>query len=483
MRRPEAAGALASLARIARQYEPGLGTRKFALLQRLSRGTLASARQVLRLHELLCFLDAYPDDRRVRGLARRMLADFRRRTDLRKLRGELTGTGIAGTDTPYRFYWPTAHWISVRWPGALTIDREDPEHARAILDAMPSLLEPVQAEFLRKHDAPTLAVFDRLRPRGVTDADFLIGLVAAMPGNDFTREAFFDRLDPPFNLRPGKDTPERTTARFDRLTVHYRREPFDRVRPLLAAEARRKPRRIIQLGDREAASLIQLARASMATRERDLEVFQFANPADAFLVDDGYGLAFAMLGMRPERRAVLPAIYGGLTLQNGVPVGYVQVDVLGRHAELSFNTFDTFRGADSAHVFRAIRLDRASRFRLRQLQRRAVPAWRRQRGRHRVGGLVVLPSLRFSPARRGGPPSRGARASANCTESTSSKFAAHTACAGEVASVLLTRPGATRGFASRPGTARGRRPRTQPISARRGFRSTHCSCSTGIASP
>lgn len=343
--------ALASLARIARQFGPGLGARKFALLRRLSAVRFATPKRLLQFHELLCFLDAYPDDRRVRTLARRLLAGFHRRPDLKRHRAALAGSGIAGTDTPYRFFWPTARWISTRWPGALMIDREDPEHVRAILDALPKLLEPVPAEWLRRLPNATLAILDRLRPEGMTDADFLINLVSAMRGDDFERESLFDRVDPPFLLRAGKDTPQRTTARLNHLPLHYRREALRGPRPQLALEARRHPQRVISLNRTDARALIELARVSMATRERDLAVFQFANPGDAFLVDDGRGLGFAMVGMQPVRRAILPAIYGGLTLQNGVPIGYVQVDVLGRHAELSFNTFETFRGADAAHVF------------------------------------------------------------------------------------------------------------------------------------
>lgn len=351
MSRADAATALASLARIARRYEPGLGARKLALLRRLSSAKFATPQQLLRFHELLCFLDAYPDDRGVRDLARRLLTAFRRRPDLRRHRAALAGSGIAGTDTPYRFFWPTARWISIRWPGALVIDREDTDHMRAILDALPQLLEPVAAELVRRSPASTLEILDRLRPQGMTDADYLISLVSAMPGDDAAREALFDRVDPPFLLRAGKETPERTTARFDRLPLHYRQEALRGPRPQLALEARRGPQRVISLKRADACALIGLARISMATRERDLAVFQFANPNDAILVDDGRGLGFAMVGMQPERRAILPAIYGGLTLQNGVPIGYIQVDILGRHAELSFNTFETFRGADAAHVF------------------------------------------------------------------------------------------------------------------------------------
>lgn len=320
-------------------------------MRTLGRTTLRSAAQVFRFHELLCFLDAYPDDARVRVLARRLLEGFGERRDLRRFRAALAGSGIAGTDTPYRFYWPTARWIAACWPAALVLDRSDPDHARAILDALPRLLVPAQAANLGDRSAPSLAVLDRLRPPGMTDAEYFIELVAAMPGDDRARETFFDRVDPPFILRSGPGTPERTTGHLDWLRPHYRETPLQAGRPDLRREARRPPRRVLAIGRGRAEALIRLARVSMITRERDLEAFQYANRDDALLVDDGAGLSFALVGMLPQRRSLLPAIYGGLILQNGVPVGYVQLDVLGRHAELSFNTFATFRGAESSRVF------------------------------------------------------------------------------------------------------------------------------------
>ncbi len=351
MRRTKALRALASLARLARHYGPGLGDRKLLLLAALEKAEFTSAKQVLRLHELLSFLEAFPDRSRVRMRARAMLRRFRHRPDLTRLREELAGTGIAGTDIPYRFYWPTARWISLRWPGALCIDRRDPPQAQAILEALPQLVPAVQSEFLKQSGMLTLETLDRLCPHGVTDADWFIGLVAAMPGDDTTREVFFDRVDPPFILRAGRSTPERTTARFVALPLHSQCGPLRGPRPDLRRECRRAPRRVVNLGPEDAAALVEIARISMATRERDLAVFQYANPRDAFLVDDGDGLGFAFLGILPERRLLLPAVYGGLTLQNGVPIGYVQLDVLGRHAEVSFNQFDAFRDSGAARVF------------------------------------------------------------------------------------------------------------------------------------
>lgn len=316
----------------------------------LAHTRLPAASQVRILHEALCFLEAYPDNARVLRAARRMLRDFRKRSDLRRHRNALAGSGIAGTDTSFRFFWPTARWISHNWPGALVLERDDPDHARAILEALPLLLGTAQAEWLRNRRRPTLAVLDHLRPEQVTDADFLIGLVEAMPCDEAHREAFFDRMDPPFRLRAGPATPQRTTARLELVPGVVRPAGPDRSRPDLRAEARRAPRQVRRLRTPEVAALVQLARISMITRERDVAVFQYPNLRDGWLVDDGDGLAFAWMGIEPSRRALFQATYAGLTLQNGVPVGYVQIEPLGLHAALSFNTFETFRGGEAARV-------------------------------------------------------------------------------------------------------------------------------------
>jgi len=58
-----------------------------------------------------------------------------------------------------------------------------------------------------------------------------------------------------------------------------------------------------------------------------------------------------MIGAKPERRLLLESVYGFLSLKNGVPVGYVLTSALYRSAELAFNVFDTFRGAEAGPVY------------------------------------------------------------------------------------------------------------------------------------
>jgi hypothetical protein len=280
-----------------------------------------------------------------------MLAGFARRADLREHRAALSDTGIAGTLIHYRFFAGQAQWLAANWPGRFRLDRSDECAEERIAFALPTILTHAEATALKELKPPGYVALDRLRGPGETDAVFLLRRIAAMPGNGFTREAFVDTVDASFVLAPGPDTPSRTTAWFAGAPIVFRRDPPPRARPDLRAQVERAPRSVRRLPVRPGQALVDLARAAMVTRERSLEAFSFASAQDAWLVDDGDGLAFAFMGLVPERRHALASYYGGLTLRNGVPIGYLQADLTGASAALSFNTFETFRGGEAAFTF------------------------------------------------------------------------------------------------------------------------------------
>jgi hypothetical protein len=68
-------------------------------------------------------------------------------------------------------------------------------------------------------------------------------------------------------------------------------------------------------------------------------------------VECGEGLQFACFGAVPERRLLLEAVYGFLTLKNGVPIGYVLASALFRSAEIAYNVFETLRGVEAAAIY------------------------------------------------------------------------------------------------------------------------------------
>ena len=342
---------LAALERCRFDFGVGAAERKLALLKQLARTRLASARSVRRLHEVLCFMRAYPDDAAVLNQVQAMLARFARRADLRAHRAALADSGIAGTAIHYRFFAGQAQWLAQHWPDKLRLDRDDQEAEARIAHALPSLLTAAEAQALIALKSPGYTALDRLRGQRETDAVFLLRRIAAMPGNGFTREAVSDTLDASYVLEPGPDTPSRTAAHFAAAPLVFRHAPPPRARPDLRVEMTRAPRSVRRMSLPNAQVLIDLACSAMVTRARSLEAFSFADARNAWFIDDGDGLAFAFVGVIPERRHPLASFYGGLTLRNGVPIGYVQADLMGRGAALSFNTFDGFRGGEAAHSF------------------------------------------------------------------------------------------------------------------------------------
>ena len=346
-----ASNPLVALERLRNEFGVEAASAKLALLVRLARVRLGSARSVLRLHEALCFVRAYPDDAKVLEQARLMLAGFAKRTDLRAHREALADSGIVGTKIHDRFFAEQAQWLAERWPRLLRLDRRDPEAEARIARALVPLLTHAEATALNELKPPGYAALDRIGGTRETDAVFLLRRIAAMPGNGFTREAFADTVDASFVLSPGPDTPSRTAAWLAGAPVAFRSGPPPRARPDLRAQLARAPRSVRRLSPRTGAEVVDLARAAMVTRARSLEAFSFANARDAWLVDDGDGLAFSFAGVLPQRRHALASYYGGLALRNGVPIGYAQCDLLGASAALSFNTFETFRGAETGFVF------------------------------------------------------------------------------------------------------------------------------------
>ena len=345
---PMPARTLALLERMRDEFSPGAGARKLAALRRLASARLATAGQVRRLHETLCFLRAYPDDAALLRQIESMLRGFAARHDLRVHRDELADSGIAGTAVHYPFFYPTARWIAARWPEAFRLDRSDTLAGESIGKVLPALLSPLEAHGLREGHLDGYPALDAVRGER-SDATFFVERIVAMPGDERVREALYDLVNPSCVLL-GSHAPARTTAVYGGGPRVWQSRPLRHDRPDLRAEIARPPRSLRRLGLQEGRTLVTLAREAMITRQRDLDAFAHGHEADVWLADDGHGLAFVLIGTQPERRTALAAIYGGLTLQNGVPVGYHQTDFLGRSAAISFNTFETFRGGESAHT-------------------------------------------------------------------------------------------------------------------------------------
>ena len=344
-------GALRKIEALKRIYGPGSGARKRAVLGFLSRRTLLRAGDVRRLHEVLCFLRAYPDDAPTLALVESMLAAFARRADLRRHRDRLEDSGIAGTDIRFRFFQPTASWLARRFPSGLVVDWKAFRRTDRLVRWLPQITHEAEVPGLDEYDMEAREWLRLLRGLRETDAAFLVRRFDALRVDSFLREFLYDELDPPLMLRAGPGTPSRSSARHATSPVVYQTRPLATGRPSLLEELRRPPVAVRAVPPREGQALIDLARDAMVTRSRDLDVFCWGDPRDVRLVDAGDGLQFACIGAIPERRLLLESVYGFLTLKNGVPIGYVLCSALFGSSEIAYNVFETYRGAEAAAVY------------------------------------------------------------------------------------------------------------------------------------
>jgi len=355
---------------------------KLAALETLERAVLPDPRAVLRLHEALAFLRAYPDSPAVERKVAAILDRFAARADLRRHRARLADSGIAGTEIRFRFFSAMALWLAERWPRQLVVDWNAFEHRDRIETFLPLLALGAEQPGLDEYDLGLRGWVRALAGSEADEAAFLVRRFHAMAASSEVIEKLWDELDPPLVLRPlvapapdsresdatsagdgvqrdrrtqrsasPPPTPSRTLALAPRAPRALQTRPISRVRPDLRTELDRSPLAVRECSRAEGAALIDLARGAMATRSRDLDAFSYGDPADVRLVDWGDGLAFACVGVLPRRRLLLESVYAFLTLRNRVPIGYVLNSALFGSAEIAYNVFDTYRGAEAGVVY------------------------------------------------------------------------------------------------------------------------------------
>jgi hypothetical protein len=336
------------------KYDTGetAAARKLDLLNKLSTRRLRSAEEVFDLHEVLCFLRAYPPDAGLRDLVGRMLASFDQRKDLQRFAKALADTGIAGTRTDFRFYWLTATWMAQQgWARNLTVDWKEFENRDKLPELLHLLLPFTETLGLDSFELTPTEWVGMLKSKDETDAEFLIQRFDSLRIPIPMREKIYEDLDIPMHLAPGPTTPARGRDEWPGAKIVYGQTPPAEKRPDMKDAIRKAAFTVKPLESKDARRLIDLANSCMVPRHRDLLIFLYADPHDARLVDFGDGMQCLCVGAVPERRLMLESVYGFLTLLNGYPIGYVLCSALFHSAEVAYNIFETFRGRGAAHTY------------------------------------------------------------------------------------------------------------------------------------
>jgi hypothetical protein len=329
---------------------------KLQLLDRLAGLPIRDPRALTRLHETLCFLQAYPDDRRVLAAVDEALATFPGRVKgLSPVAARrLQDSGIAGTALDYPFGLPMAAWLASRFPRQVEIAWKKFHEADRLQESLMLLLQ--RTEHDSASDEGGLGWRRWLETakggRELSDLELLLELFQRADVEEPTRDWLFESLALPIGWRLDGAGASRTFARLAGPRPCFRggralRRP-DAAE--LMGEARRPMPSLRPASPPLARRLIEAARLAMATRLRELFAFSYANPADVRVGDARHGLRIALIGILPASRMPYEGYYAYLALQNGVPVGYGAAWQLFDTLELAVNVFESFRGGESAAI-------------------------------------------------------------------------------------------------------------------------------------
>lgn len=329
---------------------------KLVLLHAIARrGVVARTFRALdALHDELLFLCAFPDSAAVQGAARRALRHIEpalRRLSPRQ-RALAHDSGMAGSVSAYAPAAEVAEWITGRWPRAAELDWDAIDDTSTIDGLIRPVLHPAEEDAFESGEFSTREWVDAMRDtRRESALAWLIRSAASAPATAHAAfRAQYDLREPPVRWRLSR-SPASVTHNALSTQALVARTGMRRVTDNAVAGIEEPLPGIVLCDAHAAAAVIDVARASLAARCREVFAFSHANPEEVWWCPLGEGVALAVVGVLPARRFSLESNYGYVLFSNGVPVGYGGVTPLWHQANTGINIFAPFRGSEAAFLW------------------------------------------------------------------------------------------------------------------------------------
>jgi hypothetical protein len=335
--------------------------RRPAPLPRISPSQIEDPLVLARLHDAALFARAFPRNRKdvrtadaiLRRIPSRMATLARRGTDLASL-DDFRTVGIGGTSLTMDFSWGMARWLARRHGAAVSIAWDETEGAGGLAAALSRFLPFLPERSLADAGIDYETWLRAALPRGTRDGGlaFLLAQFDSDEEDDVRRAGSWDSLRLPIRWRLGMSSASRTLARLPVTRLFIDAGPLlSRREVSLASECEEWSVRVRRLPAAEGRAFLDVARAAVAVRYRELYAFTWGNPRDVVCADVGRGLSIWCCGLLPAHRLPLRGGYGFLIVRNGVPIGYGDAYALGDRLDLSFNVFYAFRDGESALAY------------------------------------------------------------------------------------------------------------------------------------
>jgi hypothetical protein len=350
---------LNELERLRYCFASGDAARVAKALARAGAARYDDAPSLIRFHEVLLVLRAFPPNASVLRRAQRYLSTFWQRVErLRKAGADMDDfdplevSGIAGTTMQDALGFDLARWLVKRLPGKVEIAWDDFDDERAMGAVWPRLMPLLEEDTLAEASIPWRKWLESAQGNSSKSPAWLIDRFAELPLSEAEKGRLYDSLHMPIRWRLENSRISRTRNSRPVARVFYHDGPLiPRPDVSLAAELARQPPALRRLSRSEGESIMDLIREVMLVRYRELYGTTLGDPRSVVHAEVGRGVSIYLWNLPAERRLPLRAYVAGLTLKNGVPINYIEAIGLFEWIEVGFNTFYTFRGGEVAWTF------------------------------------------------------------------------------------------------------------------------------------
>ena len=314
---------------------------------------------LIRFHEALLFLRAYPHSRRVRDGAERLLRTIARRAQALERAGEDLSAfdapdvaGIAGTTIGTDYSFDAARFLARRFSGAVRIDWDAGVAGERMRATWPQFVPLLDEEALADANVPYLEWLAAAAGARRDDPSWLLDRYARLPFPRDDRAERWDSLELPISWDLGDGPASRTRMRVPGPAPFFHDGLFLGRRDVsLDAVLAGPPLKLRRLSRREGERMCDRMREATAARYREFYTFTYADPATVVAARPGRGVEMFLVGVEAARRLPLRSAYGGFVVKNGVPIGYIEGLAFAERLEIGFNMYYTFREGESAWIY------------------------------------------------------------------------------------------------------------------------------------
>ncbi|MCA1564102.1 MAG: hypothetical protein LC803_00320 [Acidobacteria bacterium] len=341
---------------------PAGGTRRARLasvLRQAARRRFTDAWSLVRFHETLLYLRAYPQSASLLEDTEKLLNSFSQRVERLRADGAdmsafeySDASGIAATGFSAVFGYDITRWLARAHASRVRLVWDDYEgHAHLNL-VWPKFLPLFEEDAYVDAHVSFLAWVRAAKRRRESELSWLMRQFERLPIDDKARAEMFEPLRLWVRWELGDSKATRTLMRRPPRRIFYHDAPLLSRRDVsLERELDAPPLPLERLSRAAGEQLLGMGRDTMAVRFRELHGFTHGDPARVVRAEAGRGLEIFLWGVAGARRLPLLGYHAGIFFKNGVPMGYHEGLSLFERVEIGLNLFYTFRDGESAWAY------------------------------------------------------------------------------------------------------------------------------------